>query len=121
MQHGVGVMRALKATLYVGKIQGQDQVGDATVPAHSSEDSAKAAVFSARMTGFDHQASYDNRMVQNVTLYSVLCIGALAIRKEAGKSTKTTENTRMKWRKYTARYLAGHSDSRELLCLALLG
>ncbi|MBN0133932.1 alpha/beta hydrolase, partial [Pseudomonas aeruginosa] len=91
MQHGVGVMRSTKGNSYVGKIQGQDQVGDATVPAHSSEDSAKAAVFSARMTGFDHQASYDNRMVQNVTLYSVLCIGALAIRKEAGKSTTTTE------------------------------
>ncbi|MFG8564501.1 hypothetical protein ACEPT1_12480 [Pseudomonas paraeruginosa] len=91
MQHGVGVTRSTKGNSYVGKLQDRDQVGDATVPAHSAEDSAKAAVFAARMTGFEHQGSYDNRMVQNVTLYSVLRIGATATRKTVSKGATATE------------------------------
>ena len=85
-QYGVGVTRNTKGNSYTGKIKKQDQAGDATVPAHSAEDAARAAVFAARMTGFEHQGSYNNRTVQNVTLYSVLSIGATATRKTASTS-----------------------------------
>ncbi|ROL90114.1 esterase/lipase family protein [Pseudomonas chlororaphis] len=89
MQHGMAVTRNTKGNAYVGELQDQDQAGDATVPAHSAEDSARQAVFAARMTGFEHQGSYDNRMAQNVTLYSVLRIGTAATKKIAAKEATT--------------------------------
>jgi len=57
---------------YVADLQAQDQVGDGTVPRHSAEDAAKAAIFSACMTGYEHQGSYANENVQSLTLYSIL-------------------------------------------------
>ena len=56
-------------TSYV--ISAPDLPGDGTVPECSGADSASKAKFSAKMTGYDHQASYSNKAVQDVTTYSV--------------------------------------------------
>ncbi|MGE8190829.1 esterase/lipase family protein [Pseudomonas sp. NPDC086278] len=77
-QYGVGIGHNTRGDGYFADLQGQDQAGDGTVPAHAAEDAAEQAVFAARMTGYDHQGSYKNRNVQNLTLYSVLRIGANA-------------------------------------------
>ncbi|WP_248741309.1 MULTISPECIES: esterase/lipase family protein [unclassified Pseudomonas] len=77
-KQGTAVIHNSRGDGYTADIQGQDQAGDGTVPAHAAEDAAEKAVFAARMTGFDHQGSYKNRNVQNLTLYSVLRIGANA-------------------------------------------
>lgn len=57
---------------YLALLQGQDQAGDGTVPRHSAEDAAKAAIFSASMTGYEHQNSYKDDNVKSLTLYSIL-------------------------------------------------
>jgi len=49
----------------------QDEAGDATVPASSARAAAANAEFSAEMSGFEHQGSYADPKVQDVTLYSV--------------------------------------------------
>ena len=49
----------------------QDQSGDGTVPEVSGADSASKAKFSTKMTGYDHQGSYSNKSVKDVTTYSV--------------------------------------------------
>ena len=77
-KQGTAVVHNSRGDIYAADIQGQDQAGDGTVPAHAAEDAAEKAVFAARMTGYDHQGSYKNRNVQNLTLYSVLRIGANA-------------------------------------------
>lgn len=77
-QHGVGVIHDTRGDSYSAELQGPDQGGDATVPAHSAEDAGKHAVFSARMRGYEHQDSYDDTRVQRLTLYCVLSIGARA-------------------------------------------
>lgn len=48
-----------------------DQPGDGTVPEASGADSASKAKFSSKMTGYDHQGSYSNKWVKDVTTYSV--------------------------------------------------
>ncbi|WP_397432023.1 esterase/lipase family protein [Pseudomonas chlororaphis] len=77
-QYDVGIIHNTLGDAYSADIQEQDQAGDGTVPAHAAEDAAEQAVFAARMTGYDHQGSYKNRNVQNLTLYSILRIGATA-------------------------------------------
>ncbi|MBV4460114.1 alpha/beta hydrolase [Pseudomonas sp. COR58] len=77
-RQGSAVIHDSRGDGYRADIQDQDQAGDGTVPAHAAEDAAEKAVFAARMTGYDHQGSYKNRNVQNLTLYSVLRIGATA-------------------------------------------
>ena len=49
----------------------QDQSGDGTVPEVSGADSASKAKFSSKMTGYNHQGSYSNKWVKDVTTYSV--------------------------------------------------
>lgn len=51
-----------------------DLPGDGTVPECSGADSASKAKFAAKMTGYDHQGSYANKAVKDVTAYSVVCI-----------------------------------------------
>jgi len=77
-QHGVGVVHDTRGDSYIAELQGQDQGGDGTVPAHSAEDAEKRAVFAARMHGYEHQGSYADARVQRLTLYCVLSIGAQA-------------------------------------------
>lgn len=77
-QHGVGVVHDTRGDSYFADLQGQDQGGDGTVPAHSAEDAGKHAVFSARMRGYEHQGSYADTSVQRLTLHCVLSIGARA-------------------------------------------
>jgi hypothetical protein len=48
-----------------------DKPGDGTVPEVSGAASASKAKFAAKMTGYDHQGSYQNQSVQDVTTYSV--------------------------------------------------
>ena len=48
-----------------------DKSGDGTVPEVSGAASASKAKFAAKMTGYDHQGSYQNQSVQDVTTYSV--------------------------------------------------
>lgn len=48
-----------------------DENGDGTVPEISGADSASKAKFAAKMTGYDHQGSYQNKAVKDVTAYSV--------------------------------------------------
>jgi hypothetical protein len=48
-----------------------DEKGDGTVPEISGADSASKAKFAAKMTGYDHQGSYQNKAVKDVTTYSV--------------------------------------------------
>ena len=48
-----------------------DQPGDGTVPEVSGADSASKAKFSSKMTGYNHQGSYSNKWVKDVTTYSV--------------------------------------------------
>jgi pimeloyl-ACP methyl ester carboxylesterase len=49
--------------------------GDGTVPEESGRAPEGKAKFIARMTGFDHQGSYKNPAVQNLTMY---CIAKIA-------------------------------------------
>lgn len=77
-QHGVGTVHNTRGDGYMADLQGADKAGDGTVPSHSAEDAANHAVFSARMSGYDHQGSYQNDKVQHITLYAVLRIGATA-------------------------------------------
>ncbi|QGZ28872.1 alpha/beta fold hydrolase [Stutzerimonas stutzeri] len=77
-QHGSVVTYDIMNGRCFAVLAGQDQAGDGTVPAHAAEDAARNAVFSARMSGYDHQGSYADRNVQNLTLYSILRIGATA-------------------------------------------
>jgi pimeloyl-ACP methyl ester carboxylesterase len=53
------------------KMSKPDLPGDGTVPAVSGADTAIKAKFAAKMTGFDHQGSYANKAVKDVTTYSV--------------------------------------------------
>ena len=53
------------------KMSSPDLPGDGTVPECSGADSAAKAKFSAKMTGYDHQGSYANKAVKDVTTYSV--------------------------------------------------
>jgi pimeloyl-ACP methyl ester carboxylesterase len=53
------------------KMSHTDLPGDGTVPAVSGADTAIKAKFAAKMTGFDHQGSYANKAVRDVTTYSV--------------------------------------------------
>lgn len=48
-----------------------DEKGDGTVPEISGADSASKAKFAAKMTGYDHQGSYQHKAVKDVTTYSV--------------------------------------------------
>lgn len=60
------------------KMSRPDLPGDGTVPECSGADSAAKAKFASKMTGYDHQGSYKNKAVQDVTAYSVarIAIGA---------------------------------------------
>ena len=53
-----------------------DVPGDGTVPECSGADSAKKAkfAFATKMKGYDHQGSYENKAVKDVTTYSVIRI-----------------------------------------------
>lgn len=82
-QHGEGRVYDTLGTLQTADIQDADQVGDATVPAHSADDSAKHARFSVAMTGFEHQGAFDDLKAQYVTLHAILHIGAAAKEKPA--------------------------------------
>lgn len=53
------------------KMSNPDLPGDGTVPEVSGADSASKAKFSTKMTGYDHQGSYSNKFVKDVTTYSV--------------------------------------------------
>jgi PGAP1-like protein len=53
------------------RLQDPAEVGDGTVPKRSADAAAAASKFSAAMTGYDHQGSYQNQHVQEVTLYSI--------------------------------------------------
>lgn len=77
-QNGTGVTRNSFGDKYFADLQGQDQAGDGTVPAHAAEDAGPKAVFAAQMTGYDHQGSYKNLNVQHITVYSILRIAAAA-------------------------------------------
>ena len=51
-----------------------DSPGDGTVPECSGEDTASKAEFATKMKGYDHQGSYSNKAVKDVTTYSVMRI-----------------------------------------------
>ena len=48
-----------------------DKPGDGTVPEVSGAASASNAAFATKMTGYEHQGSYENPWVKDVTAYSV--------------------------------------------------
>jgi hypothetical protein len=48
-----------------------DKPGDGTVPEISGAASASKAKFAAKMSGYDHQGSYQDQRVKDVTIYSV--------------------------------------------------
>ena len=58
------------------KLSKPDTPGDGTIPECSGYDSAinKNTKFSSKMTGYDHQGSYDNKAVKDITAYSVIRI-----------------------------------------------
>jgi hypothetical protein len=60
------------------KLQDPAEVGDGTVPKRSADAVAAASKFSAAMTGYDHQGSYQNQHVQEVTLYSIARLAQLS-------------------------------------------
>lgn len=51
-----------------------DKPGDGTVPEVSGAASASKAKFAAKMKGYDHQGSYQNQHVKDVTTYSIVRI-----------------------------------------------
>ena len=53
-----------------------DTPGDGTVPECSGHDSAinENTKFSSKMKGYDHQGSYENKAVKDITTYSVIRI-----------------------------------------------
>ncbi|VFR27822.1 hypothetical protein ANDA3_0804 [plant metagenome] len=77
-RNGQGVIRRSTGSSYRAWLGPPDGPGDATVPAHSGVAPRQHASFFAQMQGFDHQGSYKDPQVQQVTLYSVLKIAAKA-------------------------------------------
>ncbi|VGO08458.1 hypothetical protein AMB3_0819 [plant metagenome] len=77
-RNGQGVIRRSVGSSYRAWMGGPDGPGDATVPEHSGVAPRSYASFFAQMQGFDHQGSYKDPQVQEVTLYSVLKIAAKA-------------------------------------------
>ena len=77
-RNGQGVTAYSSGDYYRGWLSAQDNAGDATVPGHSGVAPRLHVPFFARMSGFDHQGSFQNPQVQAVTLYSVLSLAAKA-------------------------------------------
>ena len=63
---------------YRAWLEGQDDAGDATVPAHSGLAPRNACQFFAEMSGFEHQGSYNDDHARAATLYGILRIAANA-------------------------------------------
>jgi len=59
---------------YRATMASPDDSGDGTVPMHSADALTKFVTFSAKLKGFDHAHSYDNKTVRAVTLHSIISI-----------------------------------------------
>ncbi|MFA7895800.1 lipase family alpha/beta hydrolase [Pseudomonas putida] len=59
---------------YRAAIASPDDSGDGTVPTHSADALTKFVKFSAKLKGFDHAHSYDNKTVRAVTLHSIISL-----------------------------------------------
>ncbi len=57
---------------YRASMASPDDTGDGTVPTHSADALTKFVKFSAKLKGFDHSHSYDNKTVRAVTLHSII-------------------------------------------------
>ncbi|VGO08460.1 hypothetical protein AMB3_0821 [plant metagenome] len=75
---GRGVTVRSEGSPYRAHLGGPNSDGDGTVPSHSGVAPRLRVPFFAQMRGFDHQGSYTNAQVQEVTLYSILKIAARA-------------------------------------------
>ena len=75
---GVALGDVTHVDTLLASLSGQDDAGDATVPAHSGLAPHDDATFFAAMRGFEHQGSYDDDAVRAVTLYSIIRMAAQA-------------------------------------------
>ncbi len=75
---GVAIGKGHHVDALLATLNGQDDAGDATVPAHSGRAPRHDATFFANMRGFDHQGSYEDEKVRVVTLYSIIRMAAKA-------------------------------------------
>ncbi len=70
----VNVQIADQSRRFMLKIAKPTARGDGTVPEQSAWAVDEHAAFVARMTGFEHQDSYKDKAVQDVTRYSIMCL-----------------------------------------------
>ncbi len=75
---GVALGKGQHVDTLLASLSGQDDAGDATVPAHSGLAPKPKVGFFAKMQGFDHQDSYEDKKVREVTLYSIIRLAAQA-------------------------------------------
>jgi hypothetical protein len=78
MRNGEGVTSYYGGDTYRAWLTLKDSAGDATVPANSGLAPRTHSKFFATMRGFEHQDSYNNESVRELTLYSVLQLASTA-------------------------------------------
>lgn len=76
---GQGVVGADYAgDAYRAFMDSQDEGGDGTVPSHSGQAPTTHVKFTAKLKGFSHGTSYDNKTVRAVTVHSIINIAKRA-------------------------------------------
>ncbi|MFJ3076613.1 MULTISPECIES: alpha/beta fold hydrolase [Pseudomonas] len=63
---------------YHAAMASQDDSGDGTVPTHSADAVTRHIKFSARLSGFEHSASYNDKSARAITLHSILSLAKSA-------------------------------------------
>ncbi len=59
---------------YHAAMASQDDTGDGTVPSHSAAAVTDHIKFSARLSGFEHSASYNDKSARAITLHSIISL-----------------------------------------------
>lgn len=73
--HGPAVIGAeYSGDAYHAAMASQDDTGDGTVPSHSAAAVTDHIKFSARLSGFEHSASYNDKSARAITLHSIVSL-----------------------------------------------
>nr|WP_232961132.1 type VI secretion system Vgr family protein [Pseudomonas putida] len=63
---------------YYAKMASQDDFGDSTVPTHSADAVSAHIKISAKLSGFEHSASYNYKSARAITLHSIISLARSA-------------------------------------------
>ncbi|WP_336334044.1 hypothetical protein [Pseudomonas putida] len=63
---------------YHAKMASQDDSGDSAVPTHSADAVTAHVKSSARLSGFEHSASYNDKSARAITLHSIISLAKSA-------------------------------------------